>query len=84
MNRFRMLLRTTAVRLSALYFALFLVCAVVLIFYITALSSSILTSQTQELVHEEVGSLAGVYRSGGIALLISAIDRRSRQPGGYL
>ena len=79
-----MVLRTTAVRLSALYFLLFLICALVLVFYISGLTSRILTDQTQELVHEELELLGRTYRTGGITLLISHIDRRSRQPGANL
>ncbi len=84
MSRLGMVLRTTAVRLSALYFLLFLICALVLVFYISGLTSRILTDQTQELVHEELELLGRAYRTGGITLLISHIDRRSRQPGANL
>ncbi|MBW8639485.1 HAMP domain-containing histidine kinase [Hoeflea sp. WL0058] len=84
MSRLGMVLRTTAVRLSALYFTLFLICALVLVFYISGLTSRIMIDQTQEVVHEELELLGRAYRTGGVTLLISYIDRRSRQPGANL
>lgn len=84
MNRLSIALRTTAVRLSALYLALFTVSAVVLVVYVTALFSSISNHQTRLLVEEELKVLGSFYRRGGITLLVSHVDRRSRQPGANL
>ncbi|MEM9104834.1 MAG: HAMP domain-containing sensor histidine kinase [Pseudomonadota bacterium] len=84
MSRFQMLLRTTAVRMSALYFGLFTVCAVVLVFYVTDLTSSLLTSQTKQVVQDEIKVLGNFYRRGGVSMLIGHIDRRSREPGANL
>ena len=84
MNRLSIALRTTAVRLSALYLALFTVSAVVLVVYVTALFSSISNHQTRLLVEEEIKVLGSFYRRGGITLLVSHVDRRSRQPGANL
>lgn len=84
MSRIGIALRTTAVRLSALYLALFAVCAVVLVVYVTALFSSISNHQTRLLVEEELEVLGSFYRRGGVTLLFSHIDRRSREPGANL
>ena len=54
MGRFSALMRTTAARLSTLYLLLFAVGAVALVFYMTNLSASIINTQTQEALGEEV------------------------------
>ncbi|MEQ1950693.1 HAMP domain-containing sensor histidine kinase [Mesorhizobium sp. CN2-181] len=76
--------RTTAARLSALYLLLFGICAIGLVFYMTALSVRMLTSQTQDTINEEVVGLANAYQRGGLPLLVRTIERRSRQPGANL
>lgn len=78
------MLGTTAVRLSALYLALFAICAVVLVFYVTALSERLLRDQTQQSVVGELGRIGSIYRINGVAGLVRVIDRRSRQPGANL
>jgi len=84
MTRLAAALRTTAVRLSVLYLALFAICAVVLVFYITALFSTISNHQSKLLVEQELEILGSFYRRGGITLLVDHIDRRSREPGAGL
>lgn len=84
MNRLSTLMRTTAVRLSALYLLLFLLSAMALFFYMTNLSVNFLTAQTQQALLDEVTSITGSYERGGIPLLVRTIDRRSRQPGAFL
>ncbi|KAA9370626.1 MULTISPECIES: sensor histidine kinase [Ochrobactrum] len=84
MGRFSALMRTTAARLSTLYLLLFAVGAVALVFYMTNLSASIINSQTQEALGEEVASIGKAYARGGIPQLVRTIDYRSRQPGAYL
>lgn len=84
MARFASLMRTTAVRLTTLYLLLFAVGAVALVFYMTNMSASMLTSQTQEALGEEVASVGKAYARGGIPQLVRTIDYRSRQPGAYL
>tara|TARA_R110000751_G_scaffold8041_3_gene32575 strand:+ start:79640 stop:81034 length:1395 start_codon:yes stop_codon:yes gene_type:complete len=84
MSRFRALLRTTAVRLSALYLGLFAISAVVLVFYVTDMTTSLLTNQTKQVVQDELKVLGNFYRRGGVALLITHIDRRSREPSANL
>ena len=84
MQRLRALFRTTAVRLSALYLGLFAICAVALVFYVTAISGNLLRAQTQEAVVAEMRFLSRGYQSGGITRLVRMVDRRSRQPGAGL
>jgi signal transduction histidine kinase len=84
MSTLRMLFRTTAARLSALYLLLFTLCAVVLVFYMTGESVRFLTVQTRESINEEILSLNSIYQRGGLPALVRNIDRRSRQPGANL
>ena len=78
------IMRTTAARLSALYFILFALCAVLLVFYMTSLSASMLTAQTMETINEEVQGLDRAYRRGGLPFLVRVVEQRSRQPGANL
>lgn len=48
MSRFRVLFKSTAVRLSALYILLFAICAATLVFYVTAMSERLLTGQIRD------------------------------------
>lgn len=78
------IMRTTAARLSALYFILFALCAVALVFYMTSLSASMLTAQTKETINEEVLGLDRAYRRGGLPFLVRVVEQRARQPGANL
>lgn len=84
MERLRASMRMTAVRLSAVFLALFAVFAAILVFYVTATASNILQSQNRERIAEELGEIGRVYRGSGIVGLVRSIDRRSRQPGASL
>jgi len=83
-RRFYSLIKTTAVRLSALYLLLFGLVALSLALYMTSLSVSILNEQTQLALEEEIGNIEASYQHGGIAYLMRTVDRRSRQPGAFL
>lgn len=78
------IMRTTAARLSALYFVLFALCAVLLVVYMTSLSENMLAAQTMETINEEVQGLDLAYRRGGLPVLVRVIEQRSRQPGANL
>jgi len=78
------IMKTTAARLSALYFLLFALCAVLLVFYMTSLSARMLTAQTQETINDEVLGLARAYQRGGLPVLVRVVEARSRQPGANL
>ncbi|WP_208435177.1 sensor histidine kinase [Bartonella phoceensis] len=84
MNRLINIMRTTAVRLSALYILLFGLVAIGLSIYMTAFSASLLMEQTEQALHEELRYIENAYNYGGLSLLIRTIDYRSRQPGAFL
>ncbi|MEM5473412.1 HAMP domain-containing sensor histidine kinase [Hoeflea sp. AS60] len=84
MIRLRAMLSTTAVRLSALYLGLFALCAVALVFYVTAISEGMQRDRTQSAIGNELRIVANAYRGGGVAGLVRVIERRSRQPGANL
>ncbi len=84
MERLRALMRMTAVRLSAVYLALFALFAVVLVVYVTATASSILQGQSREAIREELNQLDRSYQRAGIVGLVRSIDQRSRRPGASL
>ena len=84
MQRLKAMMRMTAVRLSAAYFVLFSIAAVVLVFYVTATASGILQGQSKAAIGEEITELAQIYESTGIAGLVRTLDRRARQPGASL
>lgn len=84
MGKLKSLMRTTAARLSALYLLLFAVCAVLLVFYMTAMSVRMLTVQIKGAIHQEVAALDRFYRNGGVALMVRVMERRARQPGANL
>ncbi|WP_269932250.1 sensor histidine kinase [Aminobacter sp. HY435] len=78
------IMKTTAARLSALYLLLFMLCAILLVFYMTSLSARMLMAQTQDTINEEVLGLATGYQRGGIPVLVRVVSQRSRQPGANL
>ncbi|MBB5571914.1 MULTISPECIES: sensor histidine kinase [Rhizobium] len=84
MSRFRVLFKSTAVRLSALYILLFALCAATLVFYVTAMSERLLTGQIRDAVQQEVNQVKRAYDVGGLNLLLRTMERRARQPGANL
>jgi signal transduction histidine kinase len=77
-------LKSTAVKLSALYLLLFLVCAMALVFYMTSMSARMLADQTVETINDEAGDLVRAYQRGGLPSLVRVVGQRSRQPGANL
>lgn len=84
MSRITNLTRTTALRLSALYVLLFAIVALVLSAYMSNLSVSMLTNETQKALQEELVSVEDAYQHGGLPRLMRTIDKRSYQPGAFL
>ena len=74
MSRFKVLFKSTAVRLSALYILLFAICAATLVFYVTAMSERLLTNQIREAVQQEVDQVQRAYDAG-------RDDEQSNGPG---
>lgn len=83
-SRLPAIMKTTAARLSALYLLLFMLCAILLVVYMTSLSARMLTAQTQATINEEVQGLASAYKRGGLPVLVRVVEQRSRQPGANL
>ncbi|MDI7861243.1 ATP-binding protein [Rhizobiaceae bacterium n13] len=84
MSGFRVLLKSTAVRLSALYTVLFALCAAVLVIYVTAMSERLLNQQTRETLRQEVEQVESAYNRGGMNRLLKTMERQARQPGANL
>ncbi|MDO1581584.1 sensor histidine kinase [Rhizobium oryzicola] len=84
MSRFRLMFRSTAVRLSALYILLFALCAAFLVVYVTAMSERILAQQVRDSLTREIVDINNVYDRGGAAGLLRMLERRARQPGANL
>jgi signal transduction histidine kinase len=76
--------RTTAFKLSAIYFAVFSLFAVVFILYISYSTDELLTEQLRDTIAEEVRGLAEVGRSGGLTAIVDTIEQRSHEPGASL
>ncbi|WDZ77618.1 ATP-binding protein [Ensifer adhaerens] len=84
MSKLRVLFRTTAVRLSALYLVLFSLCAAFLVIYVTGMSERLLQQQTRDAVTAEVSQIEQVYNRAGMNGLLRSLERRARQPGANL
>ncbi|OCP00429.1 MULTISPECIES: ATP-binding protein [unclassified Ensifer] len=84
MSKLRVLFRTTAVRLSALYLILFSLCAAFLVFYVTGMSERLLQQQTRDAITAEVTQIEQVYNRAGMNGLLRSLERRARQPGANL
>jgi signal transduction histidine kinase len=84
MASLRLLFRSTAVRLSALYILLFALCAALLVVYVTALSERLLNQQTRDNLSQEVADVQRIFSRGGINPMLRMLERRARQPGANL
>lgn len=84
LTRSRLMFRSTAVRLSALYILLFATCATLLVVYVTAMSERLFAQQTHQAIQEEVQDFERSYEHGGLNLLLRIMERRARQPGANL
>ncbi len=63
---------------------LFALCAVLLVFYMTSLSASMLTSADDGDDRRGGAGLDRAYRRGGLPFLVRVVEQRSRQPGANL
>ncbi len=76
--------RTTAFKLSAIYFLVFTVFAVAFVGWISRETDRILTKQVQDSIEAEIGILADEGLSKGLTGIVAAIEQRSRVPGASL
>jgi signal transduction histidine kinase len=83
-HHLRVVLKSTAVRLSALYILLFALCAAFLVIYVAGMSANFLREQTQNAISQEVEEISHIYEVAGMNGLVKTLERRSRQPGANL
>jgi signal transduction histidine kinase len=84
LHQLRILMKSTAVRLSALYILLFAFCAAFLVIYVAGMSANFLREQTQNAIAQEVEEISHIYEVAGMNGLVKTLERRSRQPGANL
>jgi signal transduction histidine kinase len=84
MNRLRMALSSTAVRLSLLFLLLFFAASIGLVLYVTSLSAQIIETQAKTAIEQQLDGLQSAYEQAGIPGLIRFVDREARQPGAHL
>lgn len=76
--------RTTAFKLTAVYFVVFTVFALVFAGWISRETDGILMRQVQDSIEAEIGILADEGLSKGLTGIVAAIEQRSRVPGASL
>ena len=76
--------RTTAFKLSVIYFAVFSVFAVAFVLYLSWNTNALLEAQLKDTIEAEIRGLAEQGRSGGLAAIFQTIDQRSHSPGASL
>lgn len=84
MKRFWAVMNTTAARLSALYLALFAVCSVFLVVYMTGVAANFVITNTRDDIANEVRELDRSFQRGGMRRLVAEVERRARAPGANL
>lgn len=78
------IVRTTAFKLSVIYFAVFSVFAVAFVLYLSWNTNALLESQLRETIETEIRGLAEEGRNGGLAAIFQTIEKRSNLPGASL
>jgi signal transduction histidine kinase len=76
--------RTTAFKLTLVYTVLFALFGVAILGYFAFNTRRLITEQITQTVDAEITGLSEQHRQGGIRLLVSVIDDRSRRPGSSL
>lgn len=76
--------RTTAFKLSAIYFIVFTVFAIAFVGWISRETDRVLTQQVRDSIEAEIGILADEGLSKGLTGIVAAIEQRSRVPGASL
>ena len=80
----RKLIRTTAFKLMAAYLLVFTLFAASLLGYFFWNAQRLLGSQISNSINAEINSLSDEYAQGGVMLLASTIEARTRRPGSLL
>ena len=81
MNRFAQLWRTSTVRLTAIFIALFVIFSILLLAFIAYQSSIQIQQQQAAAIDREVGLLQRIDERQGVRGTIFAVSRLSGQPG---
>jgi signal transduction histidine kinase len=76
--------RTTAFKLSAIYFIVFTVFAITFVGWISRETDAILMRQVKDSIEAEIGILADEGLRNGLTGIVAAIEQRSRAPGASL
>jgi signal transduction histidine kinase len=76
--------RTTAFKLSVIYFAVFSIFAVAFVLYLSWNTNALLEAQLKDTIEAEIRGLAEQGRSGGLAAIFQTIEQRSHTPGASL
>lgn len=84
MTAFGKVVRTTAFKLSAIYFVVFSVFAIAFVGWITRETDRFLTQQVRDTIEVEIGILADEGLRSGLTGIVAAIEQRSRVPGASL
>jgi len=79
-NRLARLTRTTAFKLSILYFAVFSGLTGFLLVYISQNTNQIMLAQVTQTLDAEITGLPEEYARGGVRALVASIDSRARRP----
>jgi len=77
-------MKTTAIRLTVVYTIIFGLLAAAVVAYISLNTASLLQSQFQTAIDEEVRQISRVVRRFGVRRLVPIVERRSRRPGANL
>lgn len=80
----RKLIRTTAFKLMAAYLLVFTLFAASLLGYFFWNAQRLLGSQISNSINSEINGLSDEYGQGGVMLLASTIEARTRRPGSLL
>ncbi len=83
-QRLRKILSVTAVRLSIAYTVLFGIIAILIILYMTAMTSNYVRRQIKVSIDEEIALLANTFDSGGINGVVRQMERNATGPGANL
>ncbi len=81
---FGRVVRTTAFKLSAIYFVVFTAFALVFVVSISKTTDRLIGDQVRETLDAEIRGLAEQGRLGGLPAVIRTVDQRSRAPGASL
>jgi len=76
--------RTTAFKLSVIYFAVFSIFAVAFVLYLSWNTNALLEAQLKDTIEAEIRGLAEQGRAGGLAAIFQTIEQRSHTPGASL